>query len=272
METISISGKETKKHIAEALKAVFPGFRFGLTSDFDSVRISWVDGPLAQDVQKVLNRFESYTRVLSVTDFERATGYEWKGSVYVGAKYLNTSRQLSEERRTTIVTFMDELDGNSYIEAKVYERVAAERELIATGTLEGVSIGERPDLVREEKPQSDERPKKVIDAQPSVVQSLSKASSRVDHSFLKKRDDQISAAKSSDKPLLTDGDSVGVIKSFPVKTATEALKEALTPEQWLKLMVLQNLFNFDFAKQTDMSVDEAFVFLASELYHEGNGR
>ena len=62
VETLNIS--EAKKHIAEALKIVFPGVKFSMRSSYDSVYVTWTDGPLTIDVERVLNRFESYTRVV----------------------------------------------------------------------------------------------------------------------------------------------------------------------------------------------------------------
>lgn len=104
MEKVSIAGKEAKKHIQDALKVVFPGFKFSLTSDYDSVHVSWTDGPLVPDVEKVLNRFESYTRVLWKTDYTEPTGYEWKGMLYVGPRHLSTSRRLSEARKERLIS------------------------------------------------------------------------------------------------------------------------------------------------------------------------
>ena len=93
-DMINISGKEAKKHVNEALKIVFPGIKFRFSTSYDSINVSWTDGPLVQDVERVLNRFVSYTYVYSVTDHYRVTGYEWKGEVFVGPQYLYTSRIL----------------------------------------------------------------------------------------------------------------------------------------------------------------------------------
>ncbi|MBD2861551.1 hypothetical protein IDH45_06045 [Paenibacillus sp. IB182363] len=76
--------------------------KFSYRIDYDSVSCYWTDGPMKEDVQKVLNRFESYTRILARDDRKEATGYEWGGTLYVGPKYLNANRSLSNERKISI--------------------------------------------------------------------------------------------------------------------------------------------------------------------------
>ncbi|PAD72854.1 LPD29 domain-containing protein [Paenibacillus campinasensis] len=151
---IHIPGKETKKHISEALKIVFPGVKFSFRSSFDSVEVYWTDGPLPDEVERVLNRFESYTWVLDKTDYKRATGYEWKGQVYLGPEFLLASRTLSEDRRN--ILFLESKE--SWGQLKVFERYEIERDLIRQGILDGVSPRHCPDLMAD-KPVIDNRKK-----------------------------------------------------------------------------------------------------------------
>lgn len=163
----NITGKEAKKHVAEALKIVFPGFKFSLRSSFDEVLVSWTDGPLEQDVQRVLNRFESYTRVLWITDSYKCTGYEWHGIHYAGPQYLNVIRTLSESRKEVLI----ESAGTATLwnNMNKLERVEIERELIRTGKLESVEPRHCPDLLIDEKPVIDNRPKKQTEPESQTV-------------------------------------------------------------------------------------------------------
>lgn len=232
MTTISITGKETKVHIREALKAVFPGVKFGLTSSFDSVNVSWTDGPLVPDVQRVLNRFESYTYVCDRTDYKKPTGYEWKGVMYLGARYLNTSRALSGERKALIDQYLAEHVGLTYIDANIPQRLTAEKALIESGELPGSPPADRPDLMLDERPMLDMRKPKAPAAPVDVPNN--------------------------------------VVQLFP-KNGKQLLKD-FTPEQRLKLAVLQQIFQVDELKHcTPTMVDQLFSFAANELYNTGKG-
>jgi hypothetical protein len=237
MDKISIAGKEAKKHIQEALKAVFPGFKFSLTSEYDSVRVFWTDGPLTTDVQMVLNRFESFTRVKWKTDYTDPTGYEWKGQLYLGPRYLSAVRQLSNDRKTKLIEYMA-ASGTDYYDAKVFERLDAESVMIREGELEGFEPSHRPDLMRETAPEVDRREKKDANA-PAPVK---------------------------DEPK-----ELAQVISFPENRAA-AVREhqfynTLDPEQRLKFRALQMLFKIDADRliESGLTVDEAFTLAATTV-------
>ncbi|MFD1130617.1 LPD29 domain-containing protein [Paenibacillus provencensis] len=158
-EMFNISGKDAKKHVSEALKIVFPGIKFKFSTSYDSIHVAWTDGPLVQDVERVLNRFQSYTYVYSKTDFYRPTGYEWKGAMYLGPEYLTTSRTLSDGRRDVLYTAA-EAQGMIWVDMIIPERRELEEELIRKGNLEGKYPRTCPDLLRDSRPSVDERKKK----------------------------------------------------------------------------------------------------------------
>jgi len=250
---ISISGKEAKKHIQAALKAVFPGVRFSLQSTYDSVTVSWTDGPVVPHVEKVLNRFVSYTRILDVCDRHEATGYEWEGEVYVGPRYLSATRVLSHERRTIIEHFMSVNGMPPYTDAKVFERVDAELKMIEVGWLDGVLPADRPDLMRDERPVIDRRKPRTPEAPrlsvvPPADPQLPKAPARLPASgkvvplrpYLKQPED----------PRLND----------------------LTPVQRLKLAALEVLTGRELVEQVlerEQSIDVIFAELANLIFKEG---
>lgn len=252
MEKVSISGKETKKHIRVALKAVFPSVKFSLTSDYDTVQICWTDGPSAPDVQKVLNRFVSYTRVLAHDDHHKATGYEWDGVLYVGARYLNAIRRLSDERRRAIVEYMDASVEGSFANATVSGRVEAEGELIAKGLLQGVPPLDLPELMRDQPPVLDQRPKRP-ERNPFFA-------------------DLLKGVQPTEVIPSEEKKPVNNVVQFPQRSMKTELMNLLTPEQQLKMHVLEVFFKQNFLQEIGLTVDEAFTFVANELYADSRGK
>lgn len=47
------------QNIRADLKKAFPGVKFSVTSDFNSVNVSWTDGPIQEDVNKLVKKFQS---------------------------------------------------------------------------------------------------------------------------------------------------------------------------------------------------------------------
>lgn len=252
MEKVSISGKETKIHIRVALKAVFPSAKFSLTSDYNTVQICWTDGPTAPDVEKVLNRFVSYTRVLARDDHHKATGYEWDGVIYVGARYLNAVRRLSDERKQAIVTYMDASEEQSFANANVSERVQAESKMIAEGLLQGVPPLDLPHLMRDEPPVIDQRPKRQ-ERNPFFA-------------------DMFKGVQPTEVIPSEEKKSLNNVVEFPQKLMKRKLVDSPTPEQQLKMLVLESLSKQKFFQETEMTVDEAFAYVANELYADHRGK
>lgn len=50
-------GRLAAENIRRELKRVFPGFKFSVTSDFDSVRVGWIDGPTSEAVEAITNKY-----------------------------------------------------------------------------------------------------------------------------------------------------------------------------------------------------------------------
>ncbi|MFS0841332.1 LPD29 domain-containing protein [Paenibacillus sp. 1P03SA] len=240
-DMIHLAGKETKKHIKDALKEVFPGVKFSFTSEYNSVTVSWTDGPQKPDVQKVLYRFESYTRVKWKTDYEEPTGYEWKGHTYLGPRYLSVTRVLSDDRKAAIVAYAEQC-GSSYADATVFEREEYERELIRKGILNGVFPRNCPDLMRDSFPEVDRREP----ARPAKTKEIEKVM--------------------TDEPPEGKTAMAQVIP-FPnqaEKTAVRTFLDSLTAEQQLKFHVLEILYGYDadVFLHSELTVDEAFTKMA----------
>ncbi|CAI6084914.1 hypothetical protein COHCIP112018_04493 [Cohnella sp. JJ-181] len=173
MEKITITGMETKQHIQEALTSIFPTVKFSLISSKDSVLVSWTDGPLTSIVEKMLIRFAPFTSNLDNEEHCEATGYEWKGKHYIGARYLNTHRKLSDARLSAIKVYMEKNGWTKYCNAHIPYRIEIEKEMIATGLLLGIEPVDLPDRMHDEC--HDENKRKNEESATSVPDALKKS-------------------------------------------------------------------------------------------------
>ncbi|MFB4321611.1 LPD29 domain-containing protein [Priestia sp. BR_2] len=240
VEMLNISGKEAKKHIAEALKIVFPGVKFSMRSSYDSVYVTWTDGPLTIEVERVLNRFESYTRVLCVTDYKKATGYEWKGQHFLGPEFLSTSRSLSDERKSILFREL-ETQGSQWGDLNVSERYEVERDLIRRGLLYGVSPRDCPDLLLDSKPVIDNRKKPNIST-PEIKPTIE---------MLRPLDELA-------------GKKLAKVLQFPIQKPVDRL----TPVQRLKLKTLQLFIEKEDLTELSFEgadIDQLFEMVAEEI-------
>ncbi len=73
-----ISSADTSKLVRKTLKENFPGIKFSVTSK-NSIRVSWVDGPMISEVEKVAGHFHS-------SDFDGMQDLETSN----GQPYLNS--------------------------------------------------------------------------------------------------------------------------------------------------------------------------------------
>jgi hypothetical protein len=130
---------QTAQKIRKVLKSAFPGVKFSVTSSSysmgSSVYVSWTDGPFSSQVNEILNQFSSGS-FDGMQDMYISTGYEWKGQIVRGAKYINHDRQLSQERQAQIFNKLKEIY-EAERNYRVYEWERAEKELIEAGELQG---------------------------------------------------------------------------------------------------------------------------------------
>lgn len=159
MKMICEPAKETAKKIRKALKDAFPGIKFSVRSEVfsmgDSVNVWWTDGPLSKDVNEVIHRFKSGS-FDGMQDMYQSTGYEWEGDLYIGAKYIDGSRSLSDDRKSKIQVKLSEMyvpDSGGYF--KLHEWQGAEMQLIKDGQLQGYPPKEIPKEVKLQQVQTD---------------------------------------------------------------------------------------------------------------------
>ena len=91
---------QTAKKVRKAVKAAFPGQKFSVTTDNysmgSSIDVSWIDGPMQDEVSDVARKFSS-TSFDGMDDSSNHHGYEFEGQRYQGADYIFATRHLSTE-------------------------------------------------------------------------------------------------------------------------------------------------------------------------------
>lgn len=89
-ETSNAGGKLAAVNMRILLKAAFAGVKFGVTSDYSSVRVSWTDGPSSAEVDAVIGRFD-----IGASDSQSDYFYTIRtafSELFGGCQYLSTSR------------------------------------------------------------------------------------------------------------------------------------------------------------------------------------
>ena len=103
LETVTGSGNSSlvigARNIRKELKAVFPGVKFSVRSESYSmgcsIHIGWTDGPLTDEVEAVVNKYE-YGTFDSMTDCAGSIDSQFI-DLYGGARFVSPSRTVSDE-------------------------------------------------------------------------------------------------------------------------------------------------------------------------------
>ena len=88
-------GKQCAKNMRIELKRAFKGIKFSVTSSYDSVNVRWTDGPIDEQVEAIVERYEN-GRFNGMEDI-----YEYNSSpfndVFGGVKYVFCNRDDSDK-------------------------------------------------------------------------------------------------------------------------------------------------------------------------------
>lgn len=234
---------ETAKKIRKMLKEAFPSIKFSVRSSTYSmgsnVYVHWTDGPLQSDVNEILSRFKS-GYFDGGEDMYVSTGYEWEGKTVIGAEHFSSSRQLSPERKAAIEAKLSELfEPDIHGDFCVFEWAVAEKQLIDEGQLQGFP-SQLPEPVAAD-PEEIEAP---AEAAPSISQGWGKV---IEFPVQAVRDPELAAER-----------------------RVEKLMNSLTPEQRLKLMLLQSLVGSDEVTKLLLAgkstIDEIFTIIAERVF------
>jgi len=92
------SAKLAAANIRRELKRAFPGVKFSVRSDVysggDAVNVSWADGPTAEAVERISNKYAEGSFDGMTDSYNRDDAAVWP-DVFGGAKYVQTSREVS---------------------------------------------------------------------------------------------------------------------------------------------------------------------------------
>ncbi|MBT2281643.1 hypothetical protein J7E51_27705 [Priestia megaterium] len=105
IQVIREDAKETAKKIRKELKEKYPNIKFSVrTSKYSggsSISISWIDGPMKDEITQITDKFEG-ADFDGYNDLQTYKSYEYKGKYYNGADYVFAYRTLSDEYRIQI--------------------------------------------------------------------------------------------------------------------------------------------------------------------------
>ena len=138
--------------IREELKKVFPNVKFAVkSSNFaggDSVNITWTDGPIVKDVEKVTNKYQ-YGRFDGMTDM-----YEYSNSCadIPQSKYVQTRREITEEVNNVVFEALKEVfaENTPSDELKRYAYKIIQKSIIPVGAVvTGLEKAEKSGLIED---------------------------------------------------------------------------------------------------------------------------
>ena len=138
--------------IREELKKVFPNVKFSVkSSNFaggDSVNITWTDGPIVKDVEKVTNKYQ-YGRFDGMTDM-----YEYSNSRedLPQSKYVQTRREITEEVNNVVFEALKEVfaENTPSDELKRYAYKIIQKSIIPVGAVvTGLEKAEKSGLIED---------------------------------------------------------------------------------------------------------------------------
>ena len=101
--TMETSSAKTANAIKKELKIMFPKIKFSIRSDNysggNSVKISWIDGPTDENVDKIVRKYQYG----SFDSMEDLYNYDNKRDDISQAKYVLCNRKMSKETEENII-------------------------------------------------------------------------------------------------------------------------------------------------------------------------
>jgi hypothetical protein len=94
----SLNGKETAVIIRKLLKASYPVCKFSVRSDYNSVRVSWTDGPTTKQVDAIVQPFQAghFDGMTDSYEYDRDSVVMIEGQAFVPrCQYVFTERRTS---------------------------------------------------------------------------------------------------------------------------------------------------------------------------------
>lgn len=114
-----LSAVETAKLMRSALKESFPGVKFSVRADGNSINVRWTDGPAAKLVEAVTDQFKG-GYFDGMIDYAGSVYHKLDGKpVSFGSKYVFCSREDSDEAIAKAIGFLQGKYPGNKIEASV---------------------------------------------------------------------------------------------------------------------------------------------------------
>lgn len=121
---------ETAKLIRKALKVKFPTVKFSVRSSMysggSSINVSWIDGPMTEEVNSVVKFYEgaSFDGMTDSKSYKSALmvfeGEEFPTEIHFGADYVFINRSMSSESKAILVEKFEQIAGIKYEDNKTY--------------------------------------------------------------------------------------------------------------------------------------------------------
>jgi hypothetical protein len=271
MERTYEKASDTAKKIRKVLKEHFPDTKFSVTSNRTSVSVKWTDGPMKPDVEAILKQFES-RGPMDMSDYRPVIGYMWEGKCYVGAD-VYAYRTLTPDYKARIIAQAKKMgiEPDVYGSFRVDQLNEAERALLALA--DTASSKETPAVEQEGRKVYVRIESNTI--ADSFLMDRSQVADVVDeirqrYPFLTRFSYRIGEAAPVSVDLLQEDVSAKVV-NFPAKH-DENKAPALTPEQQLKLLVLQKMLGEKSVAQAlaaGVTVDQLFAQTAEVVCAKG---
>ena len=87
-------GKHAAKNLRVELKAAFPKVKFSVTSDYDSIRVRWSDGPTDSQVSAIADRYcNGGFDAMQDMSYSTPTAFT---NLFGGARYITCNREVSD--------------------------------------------------------------------------------------------------------------------------------------------------------------------------------
>jgi hypothetical protein len=110
--TTYISAKDTAKEIRIALKGAFPGVKFSVRRQQQTIYVAWTDGPTEKKVKDLTQEFEG-SWFDGSDDSTHVITHEYNGlKVRWGADFIFTNREISTDLYNQIQTAVEAKTGH----------------------------------------------------------------------------------------------------------------------------------------------------------------
>ncbi|MBW3808161.1 DUF3560 domain-containing protein [Aeromonas jandaei] len=102
-------GVQAAKNVRRDLKNAFPGIKFSVTSSYDTINVSWQDGPTRPEVEAVIEKYENgkFDGMTDCFNFD-TTPFN---AVFGGCRYTFVQREHSEALMAVATRYLEQRSG-----------------------------------------------------------------------------------------------------------------------------------------------------------------